>query len=116
MSEGVKYKVDSWNNFCRVFELPNEFSSEYCFGGGIPTNFQMVDWFCPIMGLGQYTVSKEKCIEMGYIPEEVEVDHLDEANALVEFLKQKNYVKEDKTYLVLTTFGMSFSFKNGVLL
>ena len=112
----MKYKVDGWNNFCRVFELPDKFQSGYCFGGGIPTNFQMVDWFCPVIGLGQYTVSKEKYAELGYEIEEVEIDYFDEATAIVEFLSQKNYVKKDKTYLVLTNFGMSFSFKNGVLL
>lgn len=112
----MKYKVDGWNNFCRVFELPDKLKSEYCFGGGIPTNFQMVDWFCPILGLDRYTVPKEQYVELGYEVKEIEVDHFTEAEAIVEFLKQKNYVKEDKTYLVLTTFGMSFSFKNGVLI
>lgn len=112
----MKYTVDGWNNFCRVFELPEKFSSDYCFGGGIPTNFQMVDWFCPIGGLGQYTVSKDKYRELGYEVEEVEVDHHNEAIGLVDFISKKKYIKQDRTYLVLTNFGMSFTFKNGVLL
>ena len=112
----MTYKVDGWNNFCRVFELPDVFSSDYCFHGGIPTNFQMMDWFCPVIGLNQYTVSKEQYIELGYEPKEVEVDHHGLAKELVEFLSKKVYVKKDKTYLVLTRFGMSFSFRNGELL
>lgn len=31
--------------FFRVFRLPHEFPSAYCFGAGVPVNFQMVDWF-----------------------------------------------------------------------
>lgn len=31
--------------FFYVFRLPQEFPREYCFGGGVPVNFQMVDWF-----------------------------------------------------------------------
>lgn len=31
--------------FYHVFRLPPAFPSEYCFGGGVPVNFQMVDWF-----------------------------------------------------------------------
>lgn len=31
--------------FYHVFRLPGSFPSEYCFGAGVPVNFQMVDWF-----------------------------------------------------------------------
>jgi hypothetical protein len=31
--------------FFHVFRLPEKFPSEYCFGSGVPVNFQMVDWF-----------------------------------------------------------------------
>ena len=53
------YKVDGWNNFCRVFELPNKFPNTYCFGGGVPVGFKMVDWFNPVSGLDSPAVSKE---------------------------------------------------------
>jgi len=55
MEEHKNYKngdrvsaVTQLNNFCRVFELPQTFSEAYCFSGGIPTVFIMVDWFNPI--------------------------------------------------------------------
>lgn len=31
--------------FFHVFRMPEAFPNEYCFGGGVPVNFQMVDWF-----------------------------------------------------------------------
>ena len=40
----MKFKITSDNNFLRVFKLPTKFSSEYCFGGGIPHEFVMVNW------------------------------------------------------------------------
>ena len=54
----MKVIVDPWNNFCRVFEMPLEFSNDYCFNGGHPTNFQMVDWFYPTE-VDQAAVNKE---------------------------------------------------------
>ncbi len=35
-----------------VFRLPKELPSDFCFGGGFPVQFQMVDWFqCPAFHL-----------------------------------------------------------------
>lgn len=105
----MKYEVDMWNDFCRVFELPKKFSGEYCFGGGIPTNFQMVDWFCPV-GMGQPAVTKEVWRkEVGPI-EIREINHKEYKDKLTEFLKNKIYVKEGRAYLLLTDFGMTFIF------
>ena len=55
----MKYKVDGWNNFCRIFELPETYPKEYCFGGGHPVSFQMVDWFNPVPGIAQPAVTKK---------------------------------------------------------
>jgi hypothetical protein len=41
--------------FFHIFRLPKKFPSEYCFGGGVPVNFQMVDW----MG-GSEGISRDK--------------------------------------------------------
>ena len=106
----MKYNVDGWNNFCRVFELPIRFSSDFCFGEGVPTNFQMVDWFNPVPDIGQPAVSKEVWREkVG----EIEVKNIDGdelATKLTDWLKMKLYTKPGCTYLVLCDFGLCFTF------
>ena len=106
----ITYKVDGWNNFCRVFEFPEGLSSEFCHGGGIPTTFKMVDWFNPIPGLQQSAVSKEVWKkEVGEIEtEDVTLESVSEK--LLPFLQEKQYVKEGFKYIVICDFGLSFIF------
>ena len=107
----MKYKVDGWNNFCRVFAIPSKFSSDFCFGGGIPTNFQMVDWFYPVYGLAQYTCSKEEWeAKTGKPIETKEVDLEELEKELIPFLKQKTYTIAGNQYLILYSFGGSTVF------
>jgi len=106
----MKYKIDGWNNFCRVFELPEKFPNDYCFGGGHQVNFQMVDWFNPVAGLGVPAVPKEVWLkEVGPIEtKEKTIEDLN--NTIVPWLKDKRYVKEGKSYLILFNFGASLVF------
>jgi hypothetical protein len=106
----MKYNVDGWNNFCRVFELPERFSSSFCFSGGVPTNFQMVDWFNPVPDVGQPTVSKEEWREkIGEIKaQSIDGDEL--AAMLIGWLRMKPYIRPGRTYLVLCDFGLCFTF------
>jgi hypothetical protein len=106
----MKYSVDGWNNFCRVFELPQRFSSKFCFGG-IPTNFQMVDWFNPVPDIGTPAVSKEVWKEKVGDIETVEIDHDELSNDLIGSLRMKRYIRPDRTYLIICDFGASFIFK-----
>jgi hypothetical protein len=107
----MNYQVDGWNNFCRVFECPEKYSSEFCFGPGIPTLFTMVDWFCPVDGLPNPTCSKEVWKEnVGKIDAKV-IDHEECFKNLSEFLKGKVFVKPNRDYLVICNFGMAFIFK-----
>ena len=108
------FKVDGWNNFCRIFELPEKFSSEYCFSSGVATNFQMVDWFNPITGLPNPAVSKEVWIkEVGEIQvTEVTVEQL--KNDLSNFILGKGYVKKGRKYLFVANFGATFLMEEGV--
>ncbi|MDD5531121.1 MAG: hypothetical protein PHX21_13970 [bacterium] len=107
----MKYKVDGWNNFCRVFELPEEFSSEFCFNGGIPTNFLMVDWFNPIGGLPQPAVSKKEWKEKVGEIEVKEIEHDYICTELTYFLLDKLYIKPKRKYLVICDFGACFTFE-----
>jgi hypothetical protein len=107
----MKYKVDGWNNFCRVFELPDMFPSEFCFGGGHPVTFKIIDWFNPIPDVGQPAVSKEIWKEEVGEIEVKEVIHDEIVAKLVPFLQKKQYITEDKKYLVMCDFGASFTFE-----
>jgi len=93
----MKYKVDGWNNFCRVFELPSQMPDGFCFAGGIATTFQMVDWFNPVSGIPTAGCKK--------------LNHDELIAELLPWLQKKTYLKPDRTYLVLCDFGMSFQFK-----
>lgn len=104
------YKVDGWNNFCRVFEAPKEYSRNYCTGGGIPTNFQMVDWFNPVECVVNPAVSKSTWTEMVGKIEVTTVDHDELGNKLITFLSQKNYIQPGRTYLILCDFDAAFMF------
>lgn len=108
----MNFEVDGWNNFCRVFELPNRYPEGFCFNGGRPVNFQLVDWFNPVPDIGQPAVSKEVWREkVGDI--EIKTISIDELkNSLVPFLKDKAYVNTGRDYLVLCDFGASFTFSS----
>ena len=103
-----EYKVDGWNNFCRVFEAPDNYSKDYCFSGG--TNFQMVDWFRPVEGICQPAVTKEIWIENVDSIETVTIDHDELGSKLIEFISKKMYIKPGRTYLILCNFEASFMF------
>ena len=79
------------NNFCRVFELPDEYPKGFLFGGGRPVAFMMVDWFQPIPVEDIYNNEIKKWEE--YVPR------------LRGFLEGKVYRKPGKQYVLLTDFG-----------
>ena len=117
----MNYQVNGFNNFCRVFQLPAEYPKGYCFGGGLPTTFVMVDWFNPVSELPQWAISEKKYCELiksgelvddGSHSKEVNSDELQ--ISLVDFLKRKNYIKDGNTYLVICNFGMSFTFSKSI--
>ena len=39
----MKYLVDGWNNFCRVFEIPESYPEGYLFRDGKSVSFLMID-------------------------------------------------------------------------
>ncbi|MFA7710130.1 MAG: hypothetical protein WCY30_03385 [Candidatus Neomarinimicrobiota bacterium] len=104
----MNLKVDGWNNFCRVFQLPDGYPRGYCFGGGISVNFIMVDWFYPVPSVSMSSISKEdwrkKVGEI--VPEMIEYDTL--YDSLCYNIRQKVYYRSEKKYLVICDFGASF--------
>lgn len=104
------YSVDGWNNFCRVFELPELYPEGYLFNGGKPVSFMMIDWFNPVPDIGQPAVTKEVWRkEVGEIEtKEITTDELQES--LVPWLLKKQYIKPGRDYLVLCNFGAALWF------
>ena len=100
----MTFTMDPWNNFCRVFEIPEEYPKGYLFGDGKPVNFQMVDWF-NTGNVPTAAVSKEVYLEeVGEYPTE-EITHEELIAKMTPFLKEKTYTKEGRSYLVLCNFG-----------
>jgi len=107
----MKYKVDGWNNFCRVFEIPEEFPNEYCFGGGIHCDFVMKDWFSPVFDLLLINVPKEEYQKHvdEYLYKEVDFEELEKT--IVDFVKVKKYITKGRKYLILYSFGAATIFE-----
>lgn len=82
-------------NFCRIFELPLHYPEKYCFGGGVPVEFRMVDWFNPVSDSMQ-----EKDWETEIAP------------MLREFVTYKAYIRQNRDYLLITDFGKVIFFSN----
>lgn len=101
------FKVTQENNFCYVFEMPRELPSDYCFGGGHPVQFRMVDWFNPVptstfMPPPEYIVWKDGECELSIeAAEKLRED-------LREFLRVKRYRKVGHDYIVVTRYGDAF--------
>jgi hypothetical protein len=106
----MKYTVDNWNNFCRVFELPSEYPRGFCFNGGLLTSFIMVDWFHPVPNISQYALSKEDALKKGIKGDIKIITQEDLQESLTPFLREKMYIKPNKKYLVLTDFGAAYTF------
>ena len=87
------------HNFCRVFELPQSYPEGFCFGGGKPVKMLMVDWFNPwpsdlmVQDKSKLPKNWAECCDL-----------------LKEFLLDKQYVKYEREYLLVTTFGESMVF------
>lgn len=104
------YKVDGWNNFMHVFEVPETFPNEYCFNP-VPVNFNMVDWFNPVQGLPVPSVTKEVWKEkVGEIEvKSVTQEYLEQS--LIPFVEGKQYVKPERTYIIICDFGAIITFR-----
>jgi hypothetical protein len=88
------------NNFCRIFELPLEYPEGFCFGGGKPVTFTMVDWFNPIPSTDIWNNTIKPWSE--YVP------------LMLKFLQEKLYVKSGRKYILITDFGESMVFSKNV--
>jgi hypothetical protein len=97
----MKFRVTTATNFLRVFCLPKEFPTAYCFGGGHPVIFQNVDWF---NAFPQEDFWDNKTKEF----ESTEEWYLEHVESLREFITKKKYFNPSKTYMILTDYGDVF--------
>lgn len=84
-------KITTATNFVRVFRLPDDYPSDFCFGGGHPVTMQLVDWFNPS--------DQNKEYEFG------DDEHKKHIEMLRDFIKGKMYFDPKHTYLLLTDYG-----------
>lgn len=90
------------NNFARVFELPEQYPQVFCFSGGPMVPMRMVDWFNP-WPTDNYT-------EDGELPQT-----WDEVKQMLRpFLMAKNYIIPGRRYILITDFGESMMFGDGI--
>lgn len=107
----MEFQVDGWNNFCRVFELPECFPEEFCFNGGIQVNFKMIDWFNPVPGISGMGIDKIEYIArfgMNFQSKTVTTKELREI--LIPFLQKKLYYRKERRYLIIFDFGEAIYF------
>lgn len=95
------WKITDATNFLRLFRLPETFPKGYCFGGGYPTAFQLVDWFNPF---DQQDFWKFEIKEF----DEADPEYLKHIEELKDFIKGKKYFNSNYTYMALTDYGDIF--------
>lgn len=84
-------KITNTNNFMRIFKLPTEYPEDFCFGGGIPVTFQMVDWFSPVPDnmIENFNIEKHR-------------------KMIRKFVKEKIYFTTGYKYLAIADYGDTF--------
>lgn len=97
----MKYTITYATNFLRVFRVPDDFPSDYCFAGGHPVKFVMVDWF-NAFSEHDFWNNQIKTFD------ETDVQYLEHVESLREYIKGKTYFKPDHTFMVLTDYGDVF--------
>ena len=83
----------------RIFQVPVEYPMEYCFEGGKPASFLMVDWFNPIE---QDKFWGDKNVTMN--DEDLEKHH----EMVRNFIKGKTYYNPAYKYLAITDYNDAF--------
>ena len=85
-------QVTTATNFLRVFQLPDELPSDYCFGGPVPTTMEMVDWF--------------NAVDPTSLWDKDSVE--DDVHRIKSDIKGKRYFNPNHTFLVITDYGEVF--------
>ena len=95
----MKFTVTADTNFIRIFQMPQEFPSDFCFQGGHDVNFNLVDWFNPIDQMS-FWGGKEIVLQGEYLEEK--------RDKIARFIKTKKYFDHNFKYLAMTDYGDVF--------
>lgn len=87
----MNYHITDFNNFCRVFELPEHYPEGFCFNGPISVEFKMVDFFNPFVIPNRFIYKSIRDIYREVGP----------------FILGKIYIKPNRKYLIIFDFGAS---------
>ena len=100
-------KINESNNFVRVFRIPYNFPSGFCFSGEIPVIFLMIDWFNPYpMYEGSITLPPLTSCPNKEI--ELTLEMREELNLRISnFIKKKGY-SGGYDLLAITHYGNAF--------
>lgn len=93
------------SNFMRIFQLPPTLPTDFCFSGGIPCEFVMVDWFNP------YSTTEVKPNSYVEVTPELEKKLVE---SLRKFIKGKVYYKPNRKYIAISDFGLAFTIQEGI--
>ena len=85
-------KITQDNNLMRIFRIPKDFPHDFCFGGGISVEFQMVDWFNPWQKIGVKSTEEMKAHK----------------ELIRDFTRGKVYFDSSYNYLALAEYGDAF--------
>ena len=95
-ASNVLYTVTQETNFCMVYELPEELVEGFCFNGGVPETFLLVNWFNPTSELN--------------LPADLTLEsNFELQNSLREFIQMGGYYKPKRSYVVITAYGDAFT-------
>ncbi len=97
----MKWTITDVTNFLRIFQLPDSFPEDFCFAGGRPSTFTLVDWF---NAFPQEDFWGDKTKEFDSADEKYRL-HIEK---LKEYIKGKKYYHPEYTYMVLTDYGDVF--------
>jgi len=97
----MKYIITEATNFLRIFRLPTQYPSGYCFGGGHPVKIQLVDWYNAVEPSKLWETPSIEYDAASVEYEQFIVKHK-------QYITQKAYFKETSDYLVITDYGDAF--------
>jgi hypothetical protein len=97
----MKYRVTEATNFIRILLVPSELPEDFCFSGGHPTVFTVVDWFNPFIPCDCWDT---KGIEF----DDTDAEYQKHIEELREFVKGKRYFDPTQTFMALTDYGDAF--------
>ena len=91
-----EFHITQNDNRIKIFRLPEAYPSDFCFGGGHPVTFQLVDWFDP---LDHQRLYNDTVVILSGEALQEQRERVDK------FIRCKNYYDPNFQYLAITSYG-----------